>query len=254
MKLPRSFRPRLRSTKAQIDVREVGTVLEVGDGIARVYGLSNVMAGEMVEFPSGVTRPGVQPGREQRRRDHPRRLPRRSRKATRSRALGQLLSRAGRRGGARPRARSARQPARRQGPGRHDRVAARSNSSPPASPAASRCSEPLQTGIKAIDAMTPIGRGQRELIIGDRKTGKTTIAIDTIINQKHSGVKCFYVAIGQKESSVASAIKVLRRARRDGLHHGHPRRRQRRRPRCNTSPPTPARRWPSTSCTRASTP
>jgi F-type H+-transporting ATPase subunit alpha len=69
--------------------------------------------------------------------------------------------------------------------------------------------EPLQTGIKAIDAMTPIGRGQRELIIGDRKTGKTTIAIDTIINQKNSGVKCFYVAIGQKESSVANTIKVL---------------------------------------------
>ncbi|HZN36745.1 MAG TPA: F0F1 ATP synthase subunit alpha, partial [Pirellulaceae bacterium] len=69
--------------------------------------------------------------------------------------------------------------------------------------------EPLQTGIKAIDAMTPIGRGQRELIIGDRKTGKTTIAIDTIINQKNSGVKCFYVAIGQKESSVASTIRVL---------------------------------------------
>src|SRR4029079_15143854 len=69
--------------------------------------------------------------------------------------------------------------------------------------------EPLQTGIKAIDAMTPIGRGQRELIIGDRKTGKTTIAIDAIINQKRSGVKCFYVAIGQKESSVANTIKVL---------------------------------------------
>ena len=69
--------------------------------------------------------------------------------------------------------------------------------------------EPMQTGIKAIDSMIPIGRGQRELIIGDRKTGKTTIAIDTIINQKHSGVKCFYVAIGQKESSVANTIKVL---------------------------------------------
>src|SRR5687767_12760093 len=69
--------------------------------------------------------------------------------------------------------------------------------------------EPLQTGIKAIDAMTPIGRGQRELIIGDRKTGKSTIAIDTIINQKHSGVKCFYVAIGQKDSTVRNIIKVL---------------------------------------------
>ena len=69
--------------------------------------------------------------------------------------------------------------------------------------------EPLQTGIKAIDAMTPIGRGQRELIIGDRKTGKTAIAIDAIINQKDTGVKCFYVAIGQKESTVAGVIEVL---------------------------------------------
>ena len=70
--------------------------------------------------------------------------------------------------------------------------------------------EPLQTGIKAIDAMTPIGRGQRELIIGDRKTGKTAIGVDAIINQKNSGVKCFYVAIGQKESTVAAVIEALR--------------------------------------------
>jgi vacuolar-type H+-ATPase subunit B/Vma2 len=70
-------------------------------------------------------------------------------------------------------------------------------------------SEPLQTGIKAIDAMTPIGRGQRELIIGDRKTGKTTVAIDTILNQKGQGVKCIYVAIGQKNSSVAQTVKTL---------------------------------------------
>ena len=69
--------------------------------------------------------------------------------------------------------------------------------------------EPLQTGLKAIDSMTPIGRGQRELIIGDRKTGKTAIALDTILNQKDSGVKCFYVAIGQKDSSVAGVIKTL---------------------------------------------
>src|SRR5664280_2744627 len=71
--------------------------------------------------------------------------------------------------------------------------------------------EPLQTGIKAIDAMTPIGRGQRELIIGDRKTGKTSICIDTILNQKDTGVKCFYVAVGQKESTVAGLIEILRK-------------------------------------------
>ena len=112
---------------------------------------------------------------------------------------------------------------------------------------------PLQTGIKAIDAMTPIGRGQRELIIGDRRTGKTAICIDTIINQKSTGVKCFYVAVGQKESNVAGLVETLRR-------HGAmdyttvimagPAIR----PRCNTSLLMPAARWPSISCTRARMP
>ena len=78
--------------------------------------------------------------------------------------------------------------------------------------------EPMQTGIKAIDAMTPIGRGQRELIIGDRKTGKTTVAIDTILNQKGQGVKCIYVAIGQKGSTVAQTVAHARGPRRHGLH------------------------------------
>ena len=99
--------------------------------------------------------------------------------------------------------------------------------SPPAWPQRQPVREPLQTGIKAIDAMTPIGRGQRELIIGDRKTGKTAIGIDTIINQKNSGVKCFYVAVGQKESTVAGVIEALAQARRDGLHDRDRRRRQR---------------------------
>ena len=78
--------------------------------------------------------------------------------------------------------------------------------------------EPLQTGIKVIDAMTPIGRGQRELIIGDRKTGKTAVAIDTIINQRGLGVKCIYVAIGQKASTVAEIVTNLEAARRHGVH------------------------------------
>ena len=105
-------------------------------------------------------------------------------------------------------------------PDRDHRAPAGRSRSPPAWPSASRSSEPLQTGIKAIDAMTPIGRGQRELIIGDRKTGKTAICIDTIINQKDTGVKCFYVAIGQKESTVAGADRRAAQARGDGLHHG----------------------------------
>jgi F-type H+-transporting ATPase subunit alpha len=113
--------------------------------------------------------------------------------------------------------------------------------------------EPLQTGIKAIDSMIPIGRGQRELIIGDRKTGKTAIAIDTIINQKGKGVSVFYVAIGQKESTVAGIVGSAQEPRRDGIHHrrvagaADP-------ARCNTSPPTPAARWPNISCGRAKPP
>ena len=113
--------------------------------------------------------------------------------------------------------------------------------------------EPLQTGIKAIDAMTPIGRGQRELIIGDRKTGKTTVAIDTILNQKGQGVKCIYVAIGQKGSTVAQTVETLRQ---HGAHGLHGRRRGARPPtrrRSSTSPPTPAAPWASTGWRTAST-
>ena len=113
--------------------------------------------------------------------------------------------------------------------------------------------EPLQTGIKAIDALIPIGRGQRELIIGDRQTGKTTIAVDTIINQQGQDVKCFYVAIGQKASTVATVVERLRDGRRDGVHDR--RRRDRRAggvaevPGALLRPP----RWASTSSTAAST-
>ncbi len=115
-------------------------------------------------------------------------------------------------------------------------------------------SEPLQTGIKAIDAMTPIGRGQRELIIGDRKTGKTTVAIDTILNQTGQGVKCIYVAIGQKDSSVAQTVATLERARRPRVHGGRRRLAPATRPRSSTWPPTPAAPWASTGWRTASTP
>ena len=114
--------------------------------------------------------------------------------------------------------------------------------------------EPLQTGIKAIDAMTPIGRGQRELIIGDRKTGKTTVAIDTILNQKGQGVKCIYVAIGQKGSTVAQTVETLRRARRAWTTRSSSPPRPPTRRRSSTSPPTPAAPWASTGWRTASTP
>jgi F-type H+/Na+-transporting ATPase subunit alpha len=193
--------------ESAIDVREVGTVLEVGDGIARVYGLSNIMAGEMVEFPNGVN--GLAFNLEENsvgviilgdyleieEGDEVKALGKLLSVPVGEAVLGRVLDPLGNPlDGKGPVATTELRPVEFLAPGVAGRQPVR---------------EPLQTGIKAIDAMTPIGRGQRELIIGDRKTGKTTIAIDTIINQKHSGVKCFYVAIGQKESSVANTIKVL---------------------------------------------
>jgi F-type H+-transporting ATPase subunit alpha len=193
---------------AQVDVREVGRVLEVGDGIARVYGMKGVMAGEMVEFASGVTGLAfnleensvgviilgdylkINEGEEVRTTGQLLSVP------VGDELLGRVVNALG-------------EPLDGKGP-------INTNKRRPVEVIATGVSErqpvgqPMQTGIKAIDAMTPIGRGQRQLIIGDRKTGKTAIAIDAIINQKHSGVKCFYVAVGQKESTVAGIVEKLR--------------------------------------------
>ena len=192
-----------------IDVREVGRVLEVGDGIARVWGLSGVMAGEMVEFPSGVT--GLAFNLEENsvgviilgdyikvtEGDEVKSTGRLLSVPVGDAVVGRVLDPLGNPlDGKGSVVTELRRPVEMLAPGVADRQPVR---------------EPLQTGIKAIDAMTPIGRGQRELIIGDRKTGKTAIGIDAIINQKNTGVKCFYVAIGQKDSSVAVAIDVLRK-------------------------------------------
>ena len=194
---------------SKIDVREVGTVLEVGDGIARVYGLSGVMAGEMVEFPNGTIGLAfnleessvgiiilgdylsIQEGDEVKALGTLLSVP------AGDAVIGRVLDPLG-------------NPLDGKGPVQTDvtrpveiiatGVAERQP-----------VTEPMQTGIKAIDAMTPIGRGQRELIIGDRKTGKTAIAIDAILNQKGQGVKCFYVAIGQKDSAVATVVETLRK-------------------------------------------
>jgi F-type H+-transporting ATPase subunit alpha len=192
-----------------IDVREVGRVLEVGDGIARVWGLSGVMAGEMVEFPSGVT--GLAFNLEENsvgviilgdylkvtEGDEVKSTGRLLSVPVGDAVIGRVLDPLGNPlDGKGPVVTDLRRPVEALAPGIAERQPVR---------------EPLQTGIKAVDAMTPIGRGQRELIIGDRKTGKTAIGIDAIINQKNSGVKCFYVAVGQKDSSVAVAIDVLRK-------------------------------------------
>ncbi len=199
----------IETFESQMDVREVGTVLEVSDGIARVYGLSGVMAGEMVQFPSGVI--GLAFNLEENsvgiiilgdyltinEGDEVKSLGKLLSVPVGEGIVGRVLDPLGK-------------PLDGLGP-------VESTEQRPVEIIATGVSErqpvhePLQTGIKAIDAMTPIGRGQRELIIGDRKTGKTAVALDAIINQKGTGVKCFYVAIGQKDSSVALVVETLRK-------------------------------------------
>ena len=193
---------------SQIDVREVGRVLEVGDGIARVYGLSGVMSQEMVEFANGTIGLAfnleensvgiiilgdyleIAEGGEVRSTGRLLSVP------VGDELLGRVVDPLGNPlDGKGPIVTKQRRPVEIIAPGVAERQPV---------------SEPLQTGLKAIDSMTPIGRGQRELIIGDRKTGKTAIGIDAIINQRDSGVKCFYVAIGQKESTVAGVVEKLR--------------------------------------------
>jgi F-type H+-transporting ATPase subunit alpha len=196
--------------RQQLDTREVGRVLEVGDGIARVYGLSGVMAGEMVEFKNGVRGLAfnleensvgviilgdyleITEGEEVRSTGELLRVP------VGPAMIGRVVDPLGNpRDGKGPIVTDTFRPVESVAPG----VAGRQP-----------VNQPLQTGIKAIDSMTPIGRGQRELIIGDRKTGKTAIAVDTILNQRGEDVICVYVAIGQKESTVAKVVEGLRAA------------------------------------------
>src|SRR4051794_19227730 len=198
----------IQQFESQIDVRDVGRVLEVGDGIARVYGLSGVMAQEMVEFANGTI--GLAFNLEENsvgiiilgdylqiaEGDEVRSTGRLLSVPVGDELLGRVVDPLGNPlDGKVPIVTKNRRPVEIIAPGVAERAPV---------------SEPLQTGIKAVDAMTPIGRGQRELIIGDRKTGKTAIGIDAIINQRDSGVKCFYVAVGQKESTVAGVIERLR--------------------------------------------
>ena len=192
---------------SELNVSDVGTVIQVADGIARVHGLENAMQGELLEFPSEVY--GMVLNLEEDNvgavllGDH-KNINEGDTVKTTGRVvevpvgdcmLGRVVNALG-------------QPIDGKGPiqaTRHrqiERVA-------PGVISRKSVDTPLQTGIKAIDSMVPIGRGQRELIIGDRQTGKTAIAIDTIINQKGQGVKCIYVAIGQKASTVASLVKTL---------------------------------------------
>ncbi|EPG68105.1 F0F1 ATP synthase subunit alpha [Leptospira wolffii] len=194
--------------KKDLAVEEVGTVLEVGDGIARVFGLRNVMAGELVEFQNGVRGQAfnlednsvgviiygeyknIREGFTVKRIGKILEVP------VGPEMLGRVVNPLG-------------EPLDGKGPihTKHTRAV---ESPAPGISKRQPVEEPLQTGIKSIDAMIPIGRGQRELIIGDRGTGKTSIALDTIINQKGSGVICVYVAIGQKASTVATIVEKLK--------------------------------------------
>jgi len=194
----------------RVQVSEVGTVIEVGDGIARVYGLRNAMAGELLEFENGTmgqvfnleeeTIGAVIFGNylEIKEGDSVKSTGRLLEVPVGDAVMGRVLNPLGEpMDGGPPVVTSERRKMDIVAPGIAERQPVK---------------EPMLTGIKAIDAMIPIGRGQRELIIGDRKTGKSAIAIDTIINQKGKGVKCFYVAIGSKESTVAGIVEVLRAA------------------------------------------
>jgi F-type H+-transporting ATPase subunit alpha len=192
---------------AEIDINEVGTVISVGDGIARIHGLDRVMYNELLEFPRNVfglalnleedSVGAVLLGESQlvKEEDLVKRTHRIMQVPAGPAMVGRVVNPLGLPlDGKGPIKTDAHQPIERLAPGVVDRQPVK---------------KPLQTGIKAIDAMIPIGRGQRELIIGDRQTGKTAIAIDTIINQKGKDIICIYVGIGQKRSTLAYIIKIL---------------------------------------------
>jgi F-type H+-transporting ATPase subunit alpha len=205
--IARLLRDEIEHYDKAVNVTETGSVISVGDGIARVYGLENVMSGEMVEFPHGVTGIALNLEEDQvgtvllgeyqeiKEGDEVRRTGKIMSVPVGDGMIGRVVNALGQPiDGKGPIASSETRPIEAIAPGVVDRRPVR---------------EPLQTGIKAIDAMIPIGRGQRELIIGDRQTGKTAVAIDTIINQKGGDVICIYVAVGQKRSTVAQVVKTL---------------------------------------------
>ncbi|MCG0277017.1 MAG: F0F1 ATP synthase subunit alpha [Thermanaeromonas sp.] len=201
------LRKQIEEFEAEVEVAEVGIVTQVGDGIARIYGLEKAMAGELVEFPGGTY--GMVLNLEEdsvgcvilgpythiKEGDRVKRTGRIAEVPVGEALIGRVVNALG-------------QPIDGKGPIHTDKF--RPIESPAPGVIYRRpVNTPLQTGIKAIDAMIPIGRGQRELIIGDRQTGKTAIAVDTIINQKGQNVICIYVAIGQKASTVAGVVRRL---------------------------------------------
>ncbi len=201
------IRDRIQNYEAAVEVAEVGSIISLGDGIARLHGLERVMAGEMLDFPGGISGIAMNLEEDQvgavllgdysslKEGDQVRRTGRIISIPVGDAMLGRVVNALGQPlDGKGPIDATQYNPVERIAPGVIDREPVK---------------QPMQTGLKAIDSMIPIGRGQRELIIGDRQTGKTAIAIDTVVNQKGGDVICIYVAIGQKRSTVAQVIKSL---------------------------------------------
>jgi F-type H+-transporting ATPase subunit alpha len=201
------LRQEIENYERAIDVTEVGSVMSVGDGIARIHGLEKVMAGELIEFPHGVSGIAMNLEEDQvgavllgdyteiKEGDEVKRTRRIMSVPVGEALVGRVVNALGEPIDGKGAITAAKYfPVERLAPGVVDRQPVK---------------EPMQTGIKAIDAMIPIGRGQRELVIGDRQTGKTAIAIDAIINQKGGDMICIYVAVGQKRSTVAQVVKTL---------------------------------------------
>lgn len=204
------LRSQIENYESEMSVTDVGTVLQIGDGIALIHGLNDVMAGELVEFQNGVlglaqnleeSNVGVVilgPYTDISEGDEVKRTGRIMEVPVGEELIGRVVNPLGQPiDGQGPINATKTRPVEKKATGVMDRKSV---------------DEPLQTGIKAIDALVPIGRGQRELIIGDRQTGKTTIAIDTILNQKTEDTICIYVAIGQKDSTVRANVEKLRQA------------------------------------------
>ena len=206
--ISRIIKEQIRDYEKSVEIQEIGTVLSTGDGIARVYGLDKVALGELLEFPHGIF--GVALNLEEdnvgtalfgethmiKEGDTVKRTGRIAEVPVGQGLIGRVVNALG-------------EPIDGRGP-IETKDRRRIEIKAPGIVARQPVKEPLQTGLKAIDGMIPIGRGQRELIIGDRQTGKTAVAIDTIINQKGGNVVCIYVAIGQKRSTVAQVVDKLR--------------------------------------------
>src|SRR5258707_5753742 len=208
--ISRIIKEQIRDYEKTVEIQEIGTVLSTGDGIARIHGLDKVAAGELLEFPHNIF--GIALNLEEdnvgaalfgethmiKEGDTVKRTGRIAEVPVGKELIGRVVDALG-------------EPIDGRGP-IDAKERRRIELKAPGIVARQPVKEPLQTGLKAIDGMIPIGRGQRELIIGDRQTGKTAVAIDAIINQKGGNVICIYVAIGQKRSTVAQVVDRLREA------------------------------------------